>query len=100
MDQWITLRYALHQSSVRASKRSSVDIPLGPKNDASQKRTQIKLMASLNDLAARGIKVSGLILDDVWQTVDDHDPSRYHAGLLDFEADPVVFKLGFEACYC
>lgn len=48
----------------------------------------------MNALSAKGITVSGLVLDDTWQNVDPERPSRFHAGLVDFEASKDAFKSG------
>lgn len=36
------------------------------------------------------------MLSDVWQNIDQNAPSRYHAGLLDFEANPAFSKSGLK----
>ncbi|KAK7964017.1 Sip1-like protein, partial [Apiospora saccharicola] len=53
-----------------------------------------QIATSLDKLESRGIRVSGLVLDDVWQHVDEDQPSRFQAGLVDFEASPRAFKKG------
>ncbi|KAK8068723.1 hypothetical protein PG994_005339 [Apiospora phragmitis] len=66
----------------------SPQIVIGPSD------LEAQIAKSLNELESRGIRVSGLVLDDVWQHVDEHQPSRFQAGLIDFEASPRVFKKG------
>lgn len=59
-------------------------------------RTEKELKEFLDALLAKGITVSGLVLDNSWQKVDQDRPSQYRAGLVDFEADPGTFKSGLK----
>ncbi|KAI0149272.1 raffinose synthase or seed imbibition protein Sip1-domain-containing protein [Pestalotiopsis sp. NC0098] len=65
-----------------------------PSNHLRHKHTEQEITESLNALSAKGITVSGLVLDDTWQNVDPERPSRFHAGLVDFEASKDAFKSG------
>ncbi|KAH8196756.1 hypothetical protein TruAng_009075 [Truncatella angustata] len=67
-----------------------------PFSSVVQKISLHEIMDGLKDLEAKGIIVSSLILENGWQKVDQNAPSRYHAGLVDFDTDPAAFKLGLK----
>ncbi|KAK8010158.1 raffinose synthase Sip1 [Apiospora arundinis] len=67
-----------------------------PHFDIGPSDLEVQIAKSLNELESRGIRVSGLVLDDVWQHVDEHQPSRFQAGLIDFEASPRGLKKGLK----
>lgn len=96
-DLWInTLIYSKKCHSVSSHQTGAVLIDIGPVHNVHEQQTKASLITDMQALSARSIEVSGLVLDDFWQTVDQNQPSRYLAGLVDFEANPVVFGPGLQ----
>lgn len=66
-------------------------------NSLGQSLTEDKILNALDDLVDSGISVSSLIVDDNWQSIDQHGDTQYDHGWLDFEADPRSFPRGLAA---
>ncbi|ERF71673.1 hypothetical protein EPUS_00662 [Endocarpon pusillum Z07020] len=67
-------------------------------NSLGQDLTEEKLFVALDDLAANGIHVSGLIIDDNWQSLDGMQgkTSQFQRGWTDFEANNKGFPQGLK----
>ena len=68
-------------------------------NSLGQDLTAEKLLAALDDLAANNIHVSGLIIDDNWQSLDgtQGETSQFQRGWTDFEANKLGFPGGLKS---
>ena len=53
-----------------------------------------KLLDSLDELAASQITVSNLIIDDNWQSIENHGEGQANRRWLEFEAEPKHFPRG------
>ncbi len=67
-------------------------------NSLGQDLTEEKLFVALDDLATNGIHVSGLIIDDNWQSLDGMQgkTSQFQRGWTDFEANNKGFPQGLK----
>ncbi|KAH7197190.1 glycoside hydrolase superfamily [Fusarium flagelliforme] len=66
-------------------------------NALGQKLTDQKIFDALDKLSEHEIKVSSLIIDDNWQSIDYQGPSQFQYGWTDFEAEPKAFPQGLKA---
>ncbi|KAK6717835.1 hypothetical protein SNK05_001012 [Fusarium graminearum] len=66
-------------------------------NALGQKLTDQKISDALDKLGEHNIKVSSLIIDDNWQSIDYQGPSQFQYGWKDFEAEPKAFPQGLKA---
>ena len=65
-------------------------------NSLGQDLTEEKLMAALESLQDAGIKVSSLIIDDNWQSLDNPGANQFKRGWTEFEADSRAFPNGLK----
>lgn len=70
---------------------------IGTWNALGQKLTDQKISDALDKLGEHNIKVSSLIIDDNWQSIDYQGPSQFQYGWKDFEAEPKAFPQGLKA---
>ncbi|KAF4449434.1 hypothetical protein F53441_7296 [Fusarium austroafricanum] len=66
-------------------------------NALGQQLTDQKIFDALDKLAEHNIKVSSLIIDDNWQSIDYHGPSQFQYGWNEFEAEPKAFPKGLKS---
>ncbi|KAM0504148.1 hypothetical protein ACHAP8_002553 [Fusarium lateritium] len=66
-------------------------------NALGQQLTDQKIFDALDKLGEHDIKVSSLIIDDNWQSIDYQGPSQFQYGWKDFEAEPKAFPQGLKA---
>lgn len=68
-------------------------------NSLGQALSAEKLMEALDDLATHNIHISGLIIDDNWQSLDgtQGETSQFHRGWTSFEANKEGFPDGLKA---
>ncbi|KAH7156292.1 glycoside hydrolase superfamily [Dactylonectria macrodidyma] len=66
-------------------------------NALGQRLTDQKVFDAVDKLAENNIKVSSLIIDDNWQSIDYRGPSQFQYGWKEFEAEPVAFPKGLKA---
>lgn len=66
-------------------------------NALGQRLTDQKIFDAVDKLAEHNIKVSSLIIDDNWQSIDYRGPSQFQYGWKEFEAEPVAFPNGLKA---
>ncbi|KAF4990971.1 hypothetical protein FDECE_14195 [Fusarium decemcellulare] len=66
-------------------------------NALGQQLTDQKIFDALDKLSQHDIKVSSLIIDDNWQSIDYRGPSQFQYGWKDFEAEPKAFPKGLKA---
>ncbi|KAI4111548.1 MAG: hypothetical protein LQ339_000419 [Xanthoria mediterranea] len=55
-----------------------------------------KIFDALDVLREKGIHITNLIIDDNWQSVDNHGESQFHRGWTDFEANKQGFPGGLK----
>lgn len=97
MDEWTDLQYVDAMPGITACQvMAMLTCYIGPKYGQGQKCSRHDILKSLDKLTSRGIHVGSIVLDDTWQTIEQDQPSRYHAGLLGFEADSTNFKNGLK----
>ncbi|KAF4972632.1 hypothetical protein FZEAL_9557 [Fusarium zealandicum] len=65
-------------------------------NALGQRLTDQKIYDALDKLSQHNIKVSSLIIDDNWQSIDYRGPSQFQYGWKDFEAEPEGFPKGLK----
>ncbi|KAM0564587.1 hypothetical protein ACHAPJ_000802 [Fusarium lateritium] len=65
-------------------------------NALGQRLTDQKIFDALDKLKEHDIKVSSLIIDDNWQSIDYRGPSQFQYGWNDFEAEPKAFPKGLK----
>ncbi|KAF4963939.1 hypothetical protein FSARC_8074 [Fusarium sarcochroum] len=65
-------------------------------NALGQRLTDQKIFDALDKLRKHDIKVSSLIIDDNWQSIDYRGPSQFQHGWNDFEAEPKAFPKGLK----
>ncbi|KAL2870887.1 putative raffinose synthase protein Sip1 [Aspergillus lucknowensis] len=63
-------------------------------NGIGQYLTEEKILSALDELKAQGIKISGLIIDDNWQSLDKEGANERARGWKQFEANPKAFPQG------
>lgn len=68
----------------------------GTWNSLGQNLSDQKLFDALENLAARNIQISNLIVDDNWQSVEHAGEGMADRKWLDFEAEPGNFPLGLK----
>jgi hypothetical protein len=56
--------------------------------------TEDKILSALDELKAHGVRVSGLIIDDNWQALDNEGGGGWERGWKQFEANPKAFPNG------
>lgn len=66
-------------------------------NGLGQDLTQSKILHGLEALDQTGIKITNLIIDDQWQSLDNPGKSQYHRGWTDFEAHKEGFPDGLKS---
>ncbi|CAI4218647.1 unnamed protein product [Parascedosporium putredinis] len=66
-------------------------------NSLGQRLADQKIFRALAKLRDSGVKVSSLIIDDNWQSIDSQSEDQFDNGLMDFEADPQSFSQGLKA---
>ncbi|KEY65120.1 hypothetical protein S7711_04210 [Stachybotrys chartarum IBT 7711] len=65
-------------------------------NALGQRLTDEKIFGALDNLAQNGIKISSLIIDDNWQSIDYRGQGQFEHGWVDFEAEPNAFPKGLK----
>lgn len=68
----------------------------GTWNALGQRLTDEKIFGALDNLARNGIKISSLIIDDNWQSIDYRGKGQFEHGWVDFEAEPTAFPKGLK----
>ena len=63
-------------------------------NGLGQDLTQQKIFHALNTLDKNNIKITNLIIDDNWQSLDNPGKSQFQRGMTDFEANKEGFPNG------
>ncbi|KAL8896533.1 MAG: hypothetical protein Q9207_007665, partial [Kuettlingeria erythrocarpa] len=63
-------------------------------NALGQDLNEQKILDALNVLKDKGIEVTNLIIDDNWQSLDNHGQSQFKRGWTDFEANKEGFPQG------
>ncbi|KAL9596852.1 MAG: hypothetical protein Q9219_005522 [cf. Caloplaca sp. 3 TL-2023] len=63
-------------------------------NALGQDLTEQKIFDCLNGLKDNGIQITNLIIDDNWQSLDNHGESQFRRGMTDFEANKEGFPSG------
>ncbi|KAH6692553.1 raffinose synthase Sip1 [Plectosphaerella plurivora] len=66
-------------------------------NALGQKLTEDKIFDAVDKLAESDIKVSSLIIDDNWQSIDYRGNGQFQHGWVEFEAEPKAFPNGLKA---
>ncbi|CCF40856.1 raffinose synthase Sip1 [Colletotrichum higginsianum] len=66
-------------------------------NALGQRLTEEKVLNALDKLEENNIKVTSLIIDDNWQTIDYRGHGQFQHGWVEFEADPKAFPKGLKA---
>ncbi|KPM38607.1 hypothetical protein AK830_g7961 [Neonectria ditissima] len=66
-------------------------------NALGQRLTDQKIFDAVDKLAEYNIKVSSLIIDDNWQSIDYRGPGQFQYGWNEFEAEPKAFPNGLKA---
>ncbi|KAK1455215.1 raffinose synthase Sip1 [Colletotrichum melonis] len=66
-------------------------------NALGQRLTDEKVFDAVDKLAENDIKVSSLIIDDNWQTIDYRGHGQFQHGWCEFEAEPKAFPQGLKA---
>ncbi|KAL2786999.1 glycoside hydrolase superfamily [Aspergillus keveii] len=56
--------------------------------------TEDKILSALDELKSHGVNISGLIIDDNWQTLDNEGAGGWERGWKQFEANPKAFPTG------
>lgn len=56
--------------------------------------TEARLVSAMDDLAAHGIRIASLIIDDNWQALDRSGGGQFQHSWMGFEADPYAFPFG------
>ena len=75
-------------------KACSSNTPAGTWSALGQDLSDQKLFDALDELAASHITVSSLIIDDNWQSVENHGEGQADRRWLEFEAEPKHFPRG------
>jgi alpha-galactosidase len=70
---------------------------LGTWNALGQRLTEDKIFDAVDKLAEHNIKVSSLIIDDNWQSIDYRGNGQFQHGWVEFEAEPKAFPNGLKA---
>ncbi|KAI4137217.1 MAG: hypothetical protein L6R39_007407, partial [Caloplaca ligustica] len=65
-------------------------------NALGQDLTEQKIFDALDVLKQQGIEVTNLIIDDNWQSLDNHGHSQFQRGWTDFEANKEGFPNGLK----
>ncbi|KAL2802434.1 glycoside hydrolase superfamily [Aspergillus granulosus] len=63
-------------------------------NGIGQDLTEEKILSALDELKVNGIRISGLIIDDNWQSLDNEGAGGWGRGWKQFEANPRAFPNG------
>ncbi|KAF6820798.1 raffinose synthase sip1 [Colletotrichum sojae] len=66
-------------------------------NALGQRLTDEKVFDAMDKLAENNIKVTSLIIDDNWQTIDYKGHGQFQHGWCEFEAEPKAFPKGLKA---
>ncbi|OHW93263.1 raffinose synthase sip1 [Colletotrichum incanum] len=66
-------------------------------NALGQRLTDEKVFNAVDKLAENNIKVTSLIIDDNWQTIDYKGHGQFQHGWVEFEAEPKAFPQGLKA---
>ncbi|OLN82928.1 putative galactinol-sucrose galactosyltransferase 6 [Colletotrichum chlorophyti] len=66
-------------------------------NALGQRLTDEKVFDAVDKLAENNIKVTSLIIDDNWQTIDYKGHGQFQHGWVEFEAEPKAFPKGLKA---
>ncbi|TQN68528.1 putative galactinol--sucrose galactosyltransferase 6, partial [Colletotrichum shisoi] len=66
-------------------------------NALGQRLTEEKVLNALDKLEENNIKVTSLIIDDNWQTIDYRGHGQFQHSWVEFEADPKAFPKGLKA---
>lgn len=54
------------------------------------------MLSAVDTLAENKIKVTSLIIDDNWQSIDYRGPGQFQHGWVEFEAEPKAFPNGLK----
>lgn len=65
-------------------------------NGLGQDLTQDKIFKALDTLKENNIKITNLIIDDNWQSLDNHGESQFKRGWTDFDANKEGFPKGLK----
>lgn len=65
-------------------------------NGLGQNLTEDKILGALDSLKRNGIKISNLIIDDNWQSLDNEGQSQFRRRWQQFDANPKAFPRGLE----
>ncbi|KAJ6140550.1 Raffinose synthase [Penicillium chermesinum] len=65
-------------------------------NGLGQSLTQDKILEALDALKSNGIKITNLIIDDNWQSLDNEGQSQFRRRWMQFDANPKAFPRGLE----
>ncbi|MCJ1353398.1 MAG: hypothetical protein MMC33_003384 [Icmadophila ericetorum] len=65
-------------------------------NGLGQDLTQDKIFKALETLQENNIKITNLIIDDNWQSLDNHGESQFRRGWTDFDANKEGFPKGLK----
>lgn len=65
-------------------------------NGLGQDLTEEKLLNALDSLKSHGIKISNLLIDDNWQSLDNEGESQFKRRWERFEANPKAFPRGLK----
>jgi hypothetical protein len=65
-------------------------------NSLGRELTEQRVLDSLDDFAKAGIKITALIMDDNWQSLDEYGSIRHLTGWSEFEADRKAFPNGLK----
>ena len=65
-------------------------------NGLGQDLTEAKIFNALDVLEKNGIKITNLIIDDNWQSLDNHGESQFRRGWADFDANKEGFPQGLK----
>jgi hypothetical protein len=63
-------------------------------NGLGQRLTEERILAALDSLENNNIKITGLIIDDNWQSLDNEGQPQFKRGMTDFEANEAGFPRG------
>ncbi|MCJ1470517.1 hypothetical protein MMC07_009163 [Pseudocyphellaria aurata] len=65
-------------------------------NGLGQDLNEQKIYHALDELNNNGIKITNLIIDDNWQSIDNPGQNQAHRGMTDFEANKEGFPQGLQ----
>ena len=66
-------------------------------NSLGQELTEEKILEALQSLEDKGVRITNLIIDDNWQSLDNEGENQMARGWTDFEANPRAFPKGLKS---